>query len=204
MRRLFAIVSLAASALSIFISVAILRLWLFRGRASALYAENVVFLFLALILLPLLLCWLLVLRRRKGRRWPGLDRTAFASTVVAMTLLLALTGSLMAADSFVRFEVVDEGKIPLREILISGHGGTGRIRELTPGGRQSVAVACRGILATATGEVRLQYRIGDQTRTRIVYSAGRELTDDRVEIRIDESGARRSPGGLLFPPPGEP
>jgi hypothetical protein len=204
MRRLFALLSLAGGSLSLFISAAILRLWIFRGRDSALYADNVVFLVCVLILLPLILVWLVVLRRRSGRRWPALDRTAFAATVAAMILLLVLTGALVVADSFVRFEVTDGGKIPLREIVISGRGGTGRIPELTPGGRQSISVACRGILAAATGEVRIQYRIGDQTRTRIVYSAGRELTDDTVEIRIDESSARRSPGGLLFPPLGEP
>ena len=49
-----------------------------------------------------------------------------------------------------------------------------------------------------------RYRIGDQIQTRIVYSARREITEDVVEIRIGEAGARRSPGGLLFPPPGEP
>jgi hypothetical protein len=202
-RRLFASVSLAAGVLSILASGAILRLWISRGRASALYADNVVFLFCVLILLPLILVWLLVLRR-KGRGWPGLDRTAFASTVAAMILLLVLTGSLVAADSFVRFEVHDEGRVPLREIVISGRGGTGRIHELAPGSRKAVSVACRGILGKAAGEIRIRYRSGDQVRTRIVYSAHKEVTDDAVEIRIDESGARRSPGGLLFPPPGEP
>jgi hypothetical protein len=203
MRRIFAIVSLAAASLSIFISAAILRLWIFRGRDSALYADNVVFLVCVLILLPLILGWLVVLRRRSGRRWPALDRAAFASTVAAMILLLALTGSLVVADSFVRFEVHDESKVPLREIVISGRGGTGRIQELAPGSRQTVSLACRGILAKAEGEVRIQYRIGGQIQTRIVYSADRELTDDAVEIRIDESSARRSPGGLLFAPPGD-
>jgi hypothetical protein len=203
-RRLFASVSLAAGVLSILASVAILRLWIFRGRASALYADNVLFLDCVLILLPLILVWLAVLRRRPGRRWPALDQAAFASTVAAMVLLLGLTGSLGVADSFVRFEVCDEGRVPLREIVISGRGGTGPIQELTPGSRKTVSVACRGILGKAEGEIRIRYRIGDQIRTRIVYSVRKEVTDDAVMIRIDESGARRSPGGLLFPPPGEP
>lgn len=205
MRRLFAWVSLVIGCLSILASGAILRLWIFRSRASALYADNVLFLDCVLILLPLILIWLIVLRRRSGRRrWPALDRTAFSSTVAAMVLLLGLTGSLVVADSFVRFEVHDEGKIPLREIVISGRGGTGRIRELAPGSRKTVSVACRWILGKAEGEIRIRYRIGDQVRIRIVYSARKEVTDDGVEIRIDESGARRSPGGMLFPPPGEP
>jgi hypothetical protein len=203
-RRLFACVSLAAGVLSILASGAILRLWIFRGRASALYADNVLFLDCVLILLPLILIWLFVLRRRAERQWPALDRVAFSTTVAAMVLLLALTGSLVAADSFVRFEVHDEGKIPIRDIVISGRSGTGRILELAPGRWKSVSVACRGILGAAAGEIRIRYRIGDQIRTRIVYSARKELTDDAVEIRIGESGARRSPGGLLFPPSGEP
>lgn len=204
MRRLFASVSLTIGCLSILASGAILRLWIFRGRASALYADNVFFLDCVLILLPLILVWLAVLRRRAGRRWPALDRAAFSSTVAAVVLLLGLTGSLMVADSFVRFEVHDEGKISIREIVISGRGGTGRIRELAPASRKTVSVACRGILGKAEGEIRIRYRIGDQIRTRIVYSFRKEVTDDGVEIRIDESGARRSPGGMLFPPPGEP
>jgi len=202
-RRLFAWVSLAVGVLSILASGVILRLWIFRGRASALYADNVLFLDCVLILPPLILVWFVLLRRRKAR--PAvLDRTAFASTVAAMILLLALTGSLVVADSFVRFEVHDEGKVPLHEIVISGRGWTGRIQELAPGSRQAVSVACRGILGQAEGEIRIRYRIGDAVRTRIVYSTHKEVTDDGVEIRIDESGARRSPGGLLFPPPGEP
>jgi len=202
-RRLFAYVTLVASGLSILVAAAVLRLWIFRGRASALYAGNVLFLDCVLILPPLILVWLILLRRRKARP-SALDRAAFGSTVAAMILLLALTGSLVVADSFVRFEVYDMGKIPLRDIVISGRGGTGRIQELAPSGRQAVSVACRGILGKAAGEIRIRYRIGGQVQTRIVYSARKELTDDGVEIRIDESGARRSPGGLLFPPPGEP
>ena len=124
--------------------------------------------------------------------------------MAAMILLLTLTGSLVVADSFVRFEVYNMGKIPLREIVISGRGGTARILKLAPGNRQTVSVACRGILGAAEGEIRIRYRMGDAIRTRIVYSARKEVTDDGVAIRIDESGARRSPGGLLFPPPGEP
>jgi hypothetical protein len=203
-RRLFVCASLTISVLSILASGAILRLWIFRGRASALYADNVLFLDCVLILFPLILVWLVVLWRRAGRRWPALDRAAFASTVAAMILLLALTGSLVVVDSFVRFEIHDEGRVSLRDIVISGRGGTGRIQELAPGSRQTVSVACRGILGEAEGEIRIRYRIGDQVRTRIVYSARKGLTDDGVEIQIDESGARRSPGGLLFPPPGEP
>ena len=204
MRRLFAWVSLVIGCLSILASGAILRLWIFRSRASALYADNVLFLDCVLILLPLILIWLIVLRRRAGRRWHSLDRTAFASTVAAMVLLLGLTGSLVVADSFVRFEVHDDGRAPLREIVISGRGGTGRIRELAPGSRKTVSVVCRGILGTAEGEIRIRYRIDDAVRTRIVYSFRKEVTEDAVEIRVDESGARRSPGGLLFPPPDEP
>jgi hypothetical protein len=204
MRRLFASVSLAASVLSTLASAAILRLWIFRSRASALYAANLLFLDGVLILLPLILVWLVILRRRRDSRWPALDRAAFASTVVAMILLLALTGSLVVADSFVRFDIYDEGKVPLREIVISGRGGTGRIQEVAPGSRQTVSVACRGIFTAAAGEVRIRYRIGGQIQTRIIDSARKELTDDVVEIRVDETGARRAPGGLLFPPAGEP
>lgn len=204
MRRLFAYVSLTAGVLSILASAAILRLWIVRGRAPALYADNVLFLDCVLILLPLILVWLVVLRRRAERRRPVLDRVAFSTTVAATVLLLGLTGSLMAADSFVRFEVHDEGKIPIREIVISGRGGTGHIHEVMPGRRKTVSLTCRGVLGKAEGEIRLRYRIGDQIRTRIVYSARKEVTDDEVEIRIDESGARRSHGGLLFPPAGEP
>src|SRR5207244_77626 len=116
-------------------SGAIFRIWSFRGKASALYADNVLFLDCVLILFPLILVWLVVLRRRAGRRWPALDRAAFASTVAAMVLLLALTGSLVVADSFVRFEVHDEGKVPLQGIVISRRGGAGHIQELTPGSR---------------------------------------------------------------------
>src|ERR1700681_690853 len=178
MRRLFASVSLAASVLSTLASAAILRLWIVRSRASALYAVNLLFLEGVLILLPLILVWLVILRRRRDSRWPALDRAAFASTVMAMILLLALTGSLVVADSFVRFEVYDDGRLPLREVVISGRGGTGRIHEVAPGGRQSVSVACRGIIGKAAGEVRIQYRIGGQIRTRIVNSARKEFTDD--------------------------
>jgi hypothetical protein len=203
-RRLFASVSLAAGCLSILASLAILRLWIFRSRPSALYAANLLFLDGVLILLPLILIWLVILRQRREQRWPSLDRAAFAATVLA-TVLLALTTSLVVADdSFVRFEVFDEGKVPLREIVISGRGGTGRIQEVAPGSRRSVSVACRGILGQAAGELRIRYRIGDQVRTRIVCSAQKEVVDDVVQIRIDEAGAKRSPGGWLFPPPGEP
>jgi hypothetical protein len=204
MRRLFASVSLAASCLSILASAATLRLWIFRSRASALYADNVLLLVSVLILLPLILVWLVVVRGRAGRRWPMLDKTAFILTVAAMILLLALTGSLAFADSFVRFEVYDGSKASVGEIVISGRGGTGRIYEVAPGRRQTVSVRCRGFLADSAGEVRIRYRIGDQIRTRIVYSAQKAVVDDVVEILIDESGAKRSPGGWLFPPPGEP
>src|SRR5258708_28049138 len=118
MRRLFAGLSLAAGALSILASVAVLRLWIFRSRATALYADNVLLLVSLLILLPLILVWLVVLRRR-GRRWPALEATAFASTVVGLILLLALTTSLALADCFVRFEVIDGSKVSVVEILIS-------------------------------------------------------------------------------------
>jgi len=203
MRRLFAGVTLAASGLSILVAAMVLRLWIFRSRASALYAANFLFLDALLILLPLILAWLVLLKGRQRSSWPPLDRAAFASTSAAL-IILTLTTSLVVADRLVRFEVFNEGRLPLREVVISGRGGTGRIQEVAPGSRQTVSVACRGILAAATGEVRIRYRIGDQVRTRIVYSARREPTDDVVEIRIDESGARRSPGGWLFPPPGEP
>lgn len=198
MRRLFASVSLAASGLSILAAAAILRLWFFRGRASAFYAANISSLYAVLVLLPLILIGLVVRRRT------SLERMAFESTVLALVVLLALTGALGLADSFVRFEIVDEGKAPLREVVISGRGGSGRIEGVPPGGRLSVPVVCRGWLGKATGEVRIRYRIGDQVRTRIVASSQREITGDSVEIRIGESGAQRSPGGLLFPPPGEP
>jgi hypothetical protein len=197
-RRLFASVSLAASGVSILAAAAILRLWFFRGRASAFYAANISSLYAVLVLLPLILIGLVVRRRT------SLERMAFESTVLALVVLLALTGALGLVDSFVRFEIVDEGKAPLREVVISGRGGSGRIEGVPPGGRLSVPVACRGWLGKGTGEVRIRYRIGDQVRTRIVDSAQREITEDVIEIRIDESGARRSPGGLLFPPPGEP
>src|SRR5258706_9919536 len=204
MRRLFAGVSLAAGSFSFLASIAIFRLWIFRSRASALYAANLLFLDGVLILGPLILVWLVVLRRRAGRRGPALDRAAFLSTVAAMILVLVLTGSLALADCFVRFEIFDDGRVPLREIVISGRGGTGRISKVAPEGRQTVSVRCRGFLADPAGEVRIRYRIGDQIRTRIVYSAQKEVVDDVVQIRIDESGAKRSPGGWLFPPPGEP
>ncbi|HEV7503504.1 MAG TPA: hypothetical protein VGS07_01190 [Thermoanaerobaculia bacterium] len=198
MRRIFAWVTLAASVLSILAVAAILRLWFVRGRASAFYAANLSSLYAALVLLPLILVWLVVRRRT------SLERSAFESMVISLVLLLALTGALGVADSFVRFEIVDEGKIPLQEVVISGRGGTGRVQGVPPGGRLSVPLACRGWLAKGAGEVRIRYRIGDQIRTRIAYSARQEITGDKVEIRIDESGARRSPGGWLFPPPGEP
>src|SRR5258707_1320893 len=139
MRRLFAGVSLAAGSFSFLASIAILRLWIFRSRASALYASNILFLDGVLILGPLILVWLVVLRRRRGRRWPALDVAAFASTVVALLLLLVLTGSLVVADCFVRFEVYDDGKVPVGEIVISGRGGTGRIHEVTPGSPRTVS-----------------------------------------------------------------
>jgi hypothetical protein len=197
-RRLFAGVSLAASALSILAAAAILRLWFVRGRSSAFYAANLSSLYAILVLLPLILAWLVVRRRT------SLERAAFESTVIALILLLAFTGALGVADSFVRFEVVNEGKAPLQEAVISGRGGTGRVERVPPGGRLSVSVVCRGWLGKGTGEIRIRYRIGDQVRTRIVASSQREIMGDSVEIRINESGARRSPGGWLFPPPGEP
>jgi hypothetical protein len=153
---------------------------------------------------PLILVWLVVLWRRQGQEWPALDRAGFRSTVAALILLLVLTGYLVVAEGYVRFEVFDEGKVPIREIVISGRGLTGSISQVAPGSRQSIWMAVRGMLAKTTGEIRIQYRIGDQIRTRIVDSAQKSLTDDVVEIHIDESGARRSPGGWLFPPPGQP
>ncbi len=203
MRRLFACLSLAAGCLSLLASVAILRIWLLRGRASALFAANL-FLPVCALLVPLILVWLAVLWRRQGRKWPALDRAGFGATVAALTFLLVLTGYLVVADSFVRFEVCDDGKVPLRDIEISGRGLTGRIGQVGAGSRQSIWLATRGMLAESAGEIRIRYRIGDQIRTRIVYTARKELTDDAVEIHIDESGARRSPGGWLFPPPGQP
>ncbi|HSS49769.1 MAG TPA: hypothetical protein VLX28_12570 [Thermoanaerobaculia bacterium] len=198
MRRIFAWVTLAASVLSILAAAAILRLWFVRGRSSAFYAANLSSLYVVLVLLPLILAWLVVRRRT------SLERTAFESTVIALVLLLAFTGALGVADSFVRFEIVNEGKAPLQEAVVSGRGGTGRVERVPPGERLSVPVVCRGWLGKGTGEVRIRYRIGGQVRTRIVASSQREIMGDSVEIRIDESGARRSPGGLLFPPPGEP
>jgi len=202
-RRLFASISLVVGSLSILASVEILRVWMLRGRASALFAANIFFPACAL-LVPLILVWLVVLWRRQGRTWPALDRVGFGATVAALIFLLVLTGYLVVADSFVRFEIFDEGKVPIREIVISGRGLTGSISEVAPGSRQSVWMALRGMLAETAGEIRIQYRIGDQSRTRIVDSAHKSLTDDVVEIHIDESGARRSPGGWLFPPPGQP
>ncbi len=198
MRRIFACVSLAAGGLAILVAAAILRLWFVRGKSSAFYAANLSSLYVVLVLLPLILAWLVVRRRT------SLERAAFESTVIALVLLLAFTGALGVADSFVRFEIVNEGKVPLREIVISGRGGTGRVEGLPPGGQLGVPVTCRGWLGKGTGEIRIRYRLGDQVQTRIVYSARKEVMDDKVEIRIAESGARRSPGGLLFPPPGEP
>jgi hypothetical protein len=197
-RRLFASVSLAASGLSILASAAILRLWFVRGRSSAFYAANLSSLYAALVLLPLILAWLVVRRRT------SLERAAFESTVIALVLLLAFLGALGIADSFVRFEIVNEGKVPLQEVVVSGRGGTGRVEGIPSRGRLSVPVACRGWLGKGTGEIRIRYRIGGQVRTRIVASSQREIIGNAVEIRINESGARRSPGGLLFPPPGEP
>jgi hypothetical protein len=197
MRRLFAIVSLAAGALFILASVAILGVWFRQGRAVALY--GITYLFLAgILILPLLvLAWVLILWRKRGLR---LDRLAFASTVGGLALLLGVTGALVFADSYVRFDVYNEGRRPLREVSISGRGAAGRIDVVPPGGRRTVAVRCRGILAPSMGEVRIRFRDGAQIQTLVVYSAEREMTDDVVQIRFDGSRVRRSPGGLLFPP----
>src|SRR4051794_14546743 len=105
MRRLFAIISLAAGALSILASVAILGVWLLRGRAVALYGITYLFLAGILVLPLLILAWLVVLWLRKGARWPRFDRAAFSSTVGGLVLLLGVTGALVFADSYVRFDV---------------------------------------------------------------------------------------------------
>src|SRR5204862_6488256 len=128
----FACVTLAASGLSILVAAAVLRLWIFRSRASAIYAVNLLFLDVLLILLPLILAWLVLFKRRQTSGWSPLDRAASASTRIAL-ILLGLTASLVVADvRFVRFDVFADGKLPQRQLVVAGTGSSRRVRAVAP------------------------------------------------------------------------